>query len=123
MGETGLYNYLIFCLHTGPVCKNQQENPPFSCCMDETQLKLHTEVAFSPLEDHNVDVDDYKGELVTCLSKAWEAAKRKVERSQQKQKKPEIQDSELVIVCSSCMFHQRWQGKPTNFPSHIEVHT
>ena len=50
--------------------------------------RLPTEVAlFSSPEDQNVDVDDYKAELVTGLSTAWEAARRNVEQAQQKQKK------------------------------------
>lgn len=50
--------------------------------------RLPTEVALSPSpEDRNVDVDDFKAELVTGLSTAWETACRNVEQAQQKQKK------------------------------------
>ena len=42
--------------------------------------RLPTEVALSPSpKDQNVDVDDFKAELVTGLSTAWEAAHRNVE--------------------------------------------
>lgn len=41
--------------------------------------RLPTEVALSPFpEDRNVDVDDFKAELVTGLSTAWETACRNV---------------------------------------------
>lgn len=50
--------------------------------------RLPTEVALSPFpENRNVDVDDFKAELVTGLSTAWETACRNVEQAQQKQKK------------------------------------
>ena len=62
--------------------------------------------------------------MVTGLSTAWEAARKNVERAQQKQKiaEPKTQDSELEIVCS-CMFCQISQAKPTSLPSHIAFYT
>ena len=87
--------------------------------------RLPTEVALSPSpKDQNVDVDDFKAELVTGLSTAWEAAHRNVEQAQQRSiliAEPKTQDSELEIVCS-CMFHQRSQAKPISLPSLIVVH-
>lgn len=77
--------YVLFAYRTS-MQESTRESPFF--LLYGRDPRLPTEVALSPSpEDQNMDVDDYKAELVTGLSTAWEAARRNVERAQQKQKK------------------------------------
>ena len=77
--------YVLFA-YRASMQESTRESPLFLLYGQDPRFP--TEVALSPSpKDRNVDVDDFKAELVTGLSTAWEAAHRNVERAQQKQKK------------------------------------
>ena len=77
--------HVLFAYRVSPQ-ESTRESPFFLLYGRDAQLP--TEAALSrPKTRYQVDLDDYKTELVGSLSQAWELARVQVKKAQQKQKK------------------------------------
>ena len=77
--------HMLFAYQVSPQ-ESTRESPFFLLYGRDAQLP--TEAALThPKTRYQVDLDDYKTELVGSLSQAWELARAQVKKAQQKQKK------------------------------------
>ena len=87
MDVIGTNDCLMFFLHTVRQCTSLTRESPFYL-LNGRDPRVPTETALSqPTTKYQVDIEDYRTELVTHLSDAWRLAQENVSNAQSKQKR------------------------------------
>ena len=69
----------MFFMHIEQVCRSQPKSHPSFCSIDGRDARLPTEAALTqPRTCYQVDIDDFKTDLVCNLSEAWELARHNI---------------------------------------------
>ena len=114
--------HVLFAYRVSPK-ESTRESPFFLLYGRDPQIP--TEAALShPKTRYQVDLDDYKKDLVGSLSQAWELARTQVKKAQQKQKKyydrqvkgPRFQEGDRVFVYMPAA--TKWKAHKFAHPFH-----
>ena len=110
--------HILFAYQVSPQ-ESTHESPFFLLYGRDAQF--HTEAALThPKTQYQVDLDDYKTELVGSLSQAWELAHAQVKKAQQKQKYYDLHAKESKFQQGdhvyTCPLKRKRRGRHTSLP-------